>query len=389
MFLTVTLNAAIDKTLRVANLQIGRRHRCAPGDLQAGGKGINVARALRALGQPVVATGLAGGRAGDMIIEDLTSGGIVHQFVRILDESRSSTIVLDAAGTHMATEVVEYGPIVRTDELEAFASAYSYLLGGTDAVVLAGSLPREVPEDWYSTALREARRQRVFTVLDSEGEPLRLGLSGEPDLVVPNQMEAEELVGFEFEATQDHVLALEQIVEMGARGVVITRDDGALALVRESGKPLFLRATIPLLEVVSPVGAGDALLAGLLASRRAQRPFATPWHAVPQAPSTSSRACSIPARCSDSPPSSRSPRSRPPRPEGLPARHRGRAAPTPLLASGDVGHSTSRRALLPRPRPLPRAPLGLVVEGQNSGGIRHGGDRDRAGKEGATRLRLR
>ena len=65
MFLTVTLNAAIDKTLRVANLQIGRRHRCAPGDLQAGGKGINVARALRALGQPVVATGLAGGRAGD------------------------------------------------------------------------------------------------------------------------------------------------------------------------------------------------------------------------------------------------------------------------------------------------------------------------------------
>ena len=64
MFLTVTLNAAIDKTLRIANLQIGRRHRCAPGDSQAGGKGINVARALRALGQPVVATGLAGGRAG-------------------------------------------------------------------------------------------------------------------------------------------------------------------------------------------------------------------------------------------------------------------------------------------------------------------------------------
>jgi 1-phosphofructokinase family hexose kinase len=274
MFLTVTLNAAIDKTLRVANLQIGRRHRCAPGDLQAGGKGINVARALRALHQPVVATGLAGGRAGDMIVEDLTAGGIVHQFVRIADESRSSTIVLDPAGTQVATEVVEYGPIVRPDELEKFSASYSYLLGGSEAVVLAGSLPREVPEDWYATALREARRQRVFTVLDSEGEPLRLGLGGEPDLVVPNQMEAEELVGFEFETTQDLVLALEQIVEMGARGVVITRDDGALALVRESGKPLFLRATVPLLEVVSPVGAGDALLAGLLASRRAGRSFA-------------------------------------------------------------------------------------------------------------------
>ena len=274
MFLTVTLNAAIDKTLRVANLQIGRRHRCAPGDLQAGGKGINVARALRALGQPVVATGLAGGRAGDMIVEDLTAGGIVHQFVRIADESRSSTIVLDPAGTQVATEIVEYGPVVRPDELETFGTAYSYLLGGSEAVVLAGSLPRDVPEDWYATALREARRQRVYAVLDSEGEPLRLGLGGEPDLIVPNQMEAEELVGFEFESVQDLVVALEQIVEMGARSVVITRDDGALAYVRESGRPLFLRATIPQLEVVSPVGAGDALLAGLLAARRAERPFA-------------------------------------------------------------------------------------------------------------------
>jgi 1-phosphofructokinase family hexose kinase len=274
MFLTVTLNAAIDKTLRVANLQIGRRHRCAPGDLQAGGKGINVARALRALGQPVVASGLAGGRAGEMIVDDLTAGGIVHQFVRIADESRSSTIVLDQAGTQVATEIVEYGPVVRPEELEAFGTAYSYLLGGSEAVVLAGSLPRDVPEDWYATAVREARRQRVYAVLDSEGEPLRLGLAGEPDLIVPNQMEAEELVGFEFENVQDLVVALEQIVEMGARSVVITRDDGALALVREAGRPLFLRATVPQLEVKSAVGAGDALLAGLLAARRAERSFA-------------------------------------------------------------------------------------------------------------------
>jgi 1-phosphofructokinase family hexose kinase len=274
MFLTVTLNAAIDKTLRVANLQIGRRHRCAPGDLQAGGKGINVARALRALGQPVVATGLAGGRAGEMIVDNLTAGGIVHQFVRIADESRSSTIVLDQAGTQVATEIVEYGPVVRPEELEAFGTAYSYLLGGSEAVVLAGSLPRDVPEDWYATAVREARRQRVYAVLDSEGEPLRLGLAGEPDLIVPNQMEAEELVGFEFENVQDLVVALEQIVEMGARGVVITRDDGALALVREAGRPLLLRATVPQLEVKSAVGAGDALLAGLLAARRAERSFA-------------------------------------------------------------------------------------------------------------------
>ena len=323
MFLTVTLNAAIDKTLRVANLQIGRRHRCAPGDLQAGGKGINVARALRALGQPVVATGLAGGRAGDLIVEDLTAGGIVHQFVRIADESRSSTIVLDPAGTKVATEIVEYGPVVRPDELETFASSYSYLLGGTEAVVLAGSLPREVPEDWYATALREARRQRIFTVLDSEGEPLRLGLAGEPDLVVPNQMEAEELVGFEFETTQDLVVALEQIVEMGARGVVITRDDGALAFVRESGRPLAAardhsrcsRSSRPSARA-TPCWRACWPRAG--PSARSPRRCATPSHAVPQAPSTSSPACSIPARCSGSLRSSTSPRSPLRRPDRRP-----------------------------------------------------------------------
>ena len=172
-------------------------------------------------------------------------------------------------GTHVATEVVEYGPVVRPDELEAFSSAYSYLLGGSDAVVLAGSLPREVPEDWYATALREARRQRVFTVLDSEGEPLRLGLGGEPDLVVPNQMEAEELVGFEFETTQDLVLALEQIVEMGARGVVITRDDGALALVREAGRPL-----LPARD--------DPAARGRLARRRGRRAAGGPARLAPR-----------------------------------------------------------------------------------------------------------
>jgi 1-phosphofructokinase/tagatose 6-phosphate kinase len=119
-----------------------------------------------------------------------------------------------------------------------------------------------------------ARGQRVYAVLDSEGEPLRLGLGGEPDLVVPNQMEAEELVGFEFETVQDLVVALEQIVEMGARGVVITRDDGALAYVREAGRPRLLRATVPQLRSSRPWAPGDALLAGLLAARRAERKFA-------------------------------------------------------------------------------------------------------------------
>jgi len=267
------MNAAIDRTLTVPNFQRGQRHRASAGLTLAGGKGINIARALKRLGVPVVATGLAGGRTGTRIVEELTSEAILNDFVRIDDESRTSTAIVDPTGGSY-TEVNEWGPHVSGEELEMLLEKLVYLSQGAEYVVFSGSLPRGIDDGFYAEAVRELNRRGARTVLDSEGEPLRLGLGGEPDLVVPNQMEAEELVGFEFETTQDLVLALEQIVEMGARGVVITRDDGALALVRESGKPLFLRATIPLLEVVSPVGAGDALLAGLLASRRAQRPFA-------------------------------------------------------------------------------------------------------------------
>ena len=95
MIVTVTPNAAIDKTLNVANFQLGQRHRCQRGESLAGGKGINVARALKRLGEPVVACGLAGGRNGTLIVEDLTREGILNDFVRISDESRMTTVVID------------------------------------------------------------------------------------------------------------------------------------------------------------------------------------------------------------------------------------------------------------------------------------------------------
>jgi 1-phosphofructokinase family hexose kinase len=273
MILTVTLNAAIDKTLRVANLQIGMRHRSAPGLVQAGGKGVNVARALRRLGEPVIATGLAGGTTGALIMEELGQAGIVNDFVRIADDSRTSTLVIDPTGDGRPTEIVEYGPEVLPEELAALGEHLAYLMRGVDTIVLAGSLPRRVPEEWYAGVVREARKHKLFTVLDSEGEPLRLGVAGEPDLVVPNQAEAEELVGFEFQTEHDDDEGLSAIVEMGARSVVITRETGCIALLREGGRMRRFTVAVAPLEPVSAVGAGDALLAGLLSARRAEKPL--------------------------------------------------------------------------------------------------------------------
>ena len=199
-------------------------------------------------------------------MEELTAAGILNDFVRIQDESRTSTLLVDPAlGT--STEIVEYGPSIEPAELEMVAAKLAYLMRGVSTAVFAGSLPRDVPEDWYATALRDARRARLQTVLDSEGEPLRLGLAGEPDLVAPNQLEAEELVGFEFQTPADFALGTRPDRRHGCA----QRADHARHRVRgadpRAGQDAPAVGRDRALEPVSEVGSGDALLAGFLAAR--------------------------------------------------------------------------------------------------------------------------
>jgi 1-phosphofructokinase family hexose kinase len=266
VIVTVTMNAALDRTLTVPNFQRAHRHRASGVLTLAGGKGINVARALKRLDVPVVATGLAGGRTGTRIVEELTAEAILNDFVRIKEESRTSTAVVDpTASTY--TEINEWGPRVSPGELEVLLEKLHYLARGADYVVFAGSLPRAVHEAFYAEAIRDLHRRGVRVVLDSEGDPLRLALEAEPELVSPNQREAELLVGQELEDEEDFRMALDAIAEMGARGVLISTDSGCFALLREDRSVRRLRVEAPRLEPVSVVGAGDALLAQFLAAR--------------------------------------------------------------------------------------------------------------------------
>jgi 1-phosphofructokinase family hexose kinase len=273
MIVTVTLNAAIDRTLLVPNFQLGQRHRASVGFTSAGGKGINIARAARRLGVPVVATGLAGGRNGTLLVEELTNEGILNDFVRIRGESRTSTAVLDPT-SNVYTEINEWGPEVAEDELDVMRDKLSYLAQGADYVVFAGSLPRDVEPGIYAELIRDANRRGLLTVLDSEGEALRLGIEAEPYLVAPNLREAESLVGHEFVDDEDLATGLDEIAELGARNVIITLDTGCYALFRiDREEDVRLRARAPRLEAVSTVGAGDTLLAGFIAARMSDRPY--------------------------------------------------------------------------------------------------------------------
>jgi 1-phosphofructokinase/tagatose 6-phosphate kinase len=265
MILTVTLNAAIDRTLAVPNFHVGRRHRAVEQTAVAGGKGVNVARALKALGRPVLATGTAGGGTGGRIIELLDEEGITNDFLRIQEESRMSTAVIDPTDG-VTTEINERGPALSNAERDRVVERILYLAQGAQIVVLCGSLPRGVPVELYGQLVEDLKRLGVTTVLDTEGEPLRVGTRSGPDLVTPNLTEAEELVGHEFADDEDRLNGVREIVALGARDAVITYEAGCVALLGgDSAERVAYRVSVEPREPLSPIGAGDAFLAGYVA----------------------------------------------------------------------------------------------------------------------------
>ncbi len=266
MIITVTLNAAIDKSLSVPSFRLGRRHRTTERRALAGGKGVNVARMLKTLGQPVIATGFAGGPTGSQILAQLAEESILHDFVRIREESRTNTSVLDPT-TGEQTEINEQGPSVGADELEQFRDKLLYLARGAAIVVFAGSLPRGVEPELYAQLLREVRKLDVMTVVDTDGDPLRHAVRAEPDVVSPNAIEAEELVGHEFGDDADFAGAVHEIVALGARSAIMTTRDGCWAQMLVDGTPRVYRVTVPPQNSVATVGSGDAFLAGYVAAR--------------------------------------------------------------------------------------------------------------------------
>jgi len=279
VILTVTLNAAIDRTVAVPSFRLGQRHRAVESSTVAGGKGVNVARALKLLGRPVIATGLAGGPTGTRILERLVEESILNDFTRIEGESRTNLAVVDPTSGEQ-TEINERGPEVSPEEVEAFLEKLLYLAPGASICVLAGSVPPGADPDVYARLIAGLRERGVLTVLDSDGDPMRAGLRAEPAVVAPNVLEAEGAVGHEFADADDLALGLNGLIEMGAGEAIITRENGCVAIVGEQGNgaPLGRRSgeapqgthyqvEIGPLEPISTVGSGDAFLAGYVAAR--------------------------------------------------------------------------------------------------------------------------
>jgi 1-phosphofructokinase family hexose kinase len=261
MILTVTLNPALDRTMIVPNFQAGFRHRATETVMLPGGRGINVARAAKALGRPVVATGFIGGRKGDQIVSDLNDEGILCDFVRVAGESRISTAVVDP-NANAVTEINEQGPEITPEEFAMLHEKLDYLGKAADAVVFAGSVPPGLRDDCYADLIEHSRRLDLTTFFYTYGEPLRLGIKAHPDYIFPKVVEAENVIGYEFSGVEDRIRAARRMREMGAGSVVITYRYGCVAELAEGEGSRTFIGSIPAVDVVSPLGWSDSIAGG-------------------------------------------------------------------------------------------------------------------------------
>ncbi|MFE7455574.1 1-phosphofructokinase family hexose kinase [Kitasatospora albolonga] len=257
MILTVTLNAALDVTYTVDALVPHSSHRVGEVTERPGGKGLNVARVLGALGHDSVVTGFVGGATGDVLRGLLAPLPPRDALVPVAGNTRRTLAVIDRS-TGDTTQLNEPGPQVGPAEWAAFLRTYGELVADADAVALCGSLPPGIHVGAYAELIRTARAASVPVLLDTSGEPLRRGVAARPDLVKPNAEELARLTGF-----REPLRAAGDARRRGAHAVVASLGPEGVLAVTPQGT---WRAAPPTAVRGNPTGAGDSAVAGLLSA---------------------------------------------------------------------------------------------------------------------------
>ncbi|MGA4540713.1 1-phosphofructokinase family hexose kinase [Uniformispora flossi] len=268
MIVTVTANPALDVTYHLDRVAWHGSNRVEDVAARAGGKGVNVARVLAALGIPAAVLGPVGGRTGEQIREDLAAAGLRDATVPVAAESRRTTTVVDASADD-ATVFNEAGPHLGDADWARLRDAYDALLGDARGVALCGSLPPGAPTDLYAGLVRRARDAGVPVLLDTSGPAFRAGLAAGPDLVKPNADELRDATG---ESDPGQAVAALSAMLRAAGGDAVVASLGPRGLRAATGAGWW-RARLPYAIHGNPTGAGDAGVAALLAGLTAGRPW--------------------------------------------------------------------------------------------------------------------
>jgi 1-phosphofructokinase family hexose kinase len=268
MITTVTLNPMLDKTVAVDAVRRGGVSRASGVSMVVGGKGVNVSRQLRMLGEETVATGFIGGETGSTLERLLDGEGIPHRFVRISGMTREGVTYLEPDGT--MTSVFEPSHPVTPREAERLLEECRMLAGKSDWIVCSGSSPGPAADDVFRMIVADCRSRGIPVVLDSYGRALARGVESGPDFLKPNREEFEQTFGTRLSGESDMIAAARRLVARGVRYSLIT--DGPRPFAAACGDEAWI-VTPPVVESVNPTGSGDSMIAGILHGLSRSWPF--------------------------------------------------------------------------------------------------------------------
>ncbi|MBE5870527.1 MAG: 1-phosphofructokinase [Lachnospiraceae bacterium] len=258
MILTVSLNPAIDRTCELDKLLIGKVNRVQKSTVVAGGKGINVTKVLCKFDMPVIAMGFLGGEGGNLIENVVNEMGADCTFTRTFSDTRISTNVISADGK--VTEILEPGAGITQDEVNTFLEQYKAMLGEADVVVLSGSLPVGVENDFYAKLIELAHEEKSIVIVDSSKEALSEAVKAKPDCIKPNLHELEMLMERPLKNDEEIKKAAEELLERGVGCVAVSMGAKGLWVFEKSHT---YRSVPPKIEAVNTVGCGDCVVAAL------------------------------------------------------------------------------------------------------------------------------
>lgn len=257
MIHTVTLNPSIDYIVYMdEEVQVGKLNRMKKDRKFPGGKGINVSRILGQLGIGNIALGYVGGFTGDFIERWLEKDGVRTEFTYVEEDTRINVKIKSTR----ETEINGQGPYISEEMSKDFLYRLS-LLGKTDVVILSGSKPSSLPEDYYQIIIEQLTEQGAQFVIDTTGQELKNALPYHPLVVKPNHHELEELFDVTFEKAEDVIPYGKKLLDEGAQYAIISMAEKGAMLFTPDG---LYHGTVPKGELKNSVGSGDSMIAGFV-----------------------------------------------------------------------------------------------------------------------------
>lgn len=257
MIITVTLNPAIDKTIEILNFKTGDVNKIKKSRKDIGGKGINVSKGLKSLNTNSLALGFLGGRYKEEFKEELKLLKIKELLTIIEGETRVNTKIIDPISKKY-TDINDIGPTIGKKEKDYFLKTYKTSIKDKDIIVISGSLPKGINEDFYKVLISIAKEKGAFVIFDAEGKALKEGLKGLPHIIKPNIAELEELSCIKFKSDSEIINYCKSLIKLGIRKILVSLGERGSIFI---GKDKVYRIDSEKVDVLSTVGAGDAMVA--------------------------------------------------------------------------------------------------------------------------------